>query len=469
MTKTLETGQESYVGFTNSQGIVGRGTLVRLTRQLAIFEVYNPYSIVQLSEVLDGVEIRRRDRVIYRGRAVVSNLISTGLMMIVSVALVDPWTDLAELSPGDELKEETRRFVEDWQRQHTLSPKFQLSVTTLANFLQELSRWLEGAEASSDATGSFTDEADKREFVGEVHDEVVGKLNDLLVDFDAHGRQIPPEDTPNHKAFAQRILHPLTLVSPWINRTFNKPLGYAGDYEMLNMVMRDGAEGHNAYSKVLNLAILGHKPQQAYRNRINMLTSRLHDEAVRLGTEGHKLRAFTVGCGPVNEVQRFLRTDPLSDGCQFHMMDFNQPTLDFAAARVDEAIRDSSRRIEHTFVHKSIHELLEEAKGRRKSYEPRFDLVYCAGLFDYLSNRICAKLIELFYSWVAPGGMVVVTNVANSDPIVVPLEYIMEWYLIYRSPDDMLGLIPELGEQSVAVDETGINVFLEVRKPVGRP
>ncbi|MEM6259589.1 MAG: class I SAM-dependent methyltransferase [Planctomycetota bacterium] len=453
------------MGFSNSQGTPGRGTLVRLTRQLAVFEVYNPYSIVQLSEVLDNVEIRRQGRVIYQGRAVVSNLISTGLMMIVSVALVDPWTDLAELTPGNVLKEEARRFVKDWERTHALSPKFQLTVTSLANFLQELSRWLEGTEASSEAIGSKHEPEEKREFVGQVHGEVVDRLNTLMYEFDEHGREIEPDDIPHHKAFAQRILHPLTLVSPWINRTFNKPFGYAGDYEMLNMVMRDAAEGHNAYSKVLNMAILGQQPQQAYRNRIDMLTERLHEEATRLGRQGHKLRAFTVGCGPVNEVQRFLRTDPISDGCQFHMMDFNKPTLDFASDRVDEAIRDSSRRIEHTFVQKSIHELLEEAKGRRVSYEPRFDLVYCAGLFDYLSNRICAKLIKLFYSWVAPGGMVVVTNVANSDPILIPLEYIMEWYLIYRSPDDMLELIPDLGEQTVSVDETGINVFLEIRKP----
>ena len=50
---------DSVVLFSNSQGDSGQGTLVHLTRNLAVFEVYNPYSLVQLSEVLQDVRILR--------------------------------------------------------------------------------------------------------------------------------------------------------------------------------------------------------------------------------------------------------------------------------------------------------------------------------------------------------------------------------------------------------------------------
>ena len=75
--------------FTNSQGTAARGNLVKVSRTTLIFEVYNPYSIVQLSEVLHSLEIRGNDRVIYRGRAVVSGLVNTGLMLIVSASLLE--------------------------------------------------------------------------------------------------------------------------------------------------------------------------------------------------------------------------------------------------------------------------------------------------------------------------------------------------------------------------------------------
>jgi hypothetical protein len=35
---------DSIVVFRNSQGLVGRGTLVHITRRVVVFEVYNPYS-----------------------------------------------------------------------------------------------------------------------------------------------------------------------------------------------------------------------------------------------------------------------------------------------------------------------------------------------------------------------------------------------------------------------------------------
>ncbi len=45
-------GIDSVVAFTNTAGLNGRGTLVHISRTIAVFEVYNPYSLIQLSEVL---------------------------------------------------------------------------------------------------------------------------------------------------------------------------------------------------------------------------------------------------------------------------------------------------------------------------------------------------------------------------------------------------------------------------------
>ena len=49
--------EESIVSCRNSQGVEIRATPVRMTRHLVVFEVYNPYSILQLSEVLQEFKI----------------------------------------------------------------------------------------------------------------------------------------------------------------------------------------------------------------------------------------------------------------------------------------------------------------------------------------------------------------------------------------------------------------------------
>ena len=457
---------DSVVLFSNSQGETARGTLVHITRTQVIFEVYNPYSIVQLSEVLQELRISRRDRTIYQGRAVVSNLVSTGLMLIVSAALVDPWADLAGLETAEGIGEETRRFLADWHRETAITPSFQLAVSTLANFLAELSRWLGGTEIQIAAGQENQPRALQREFAEEVHGRVDETMRELFDRFENEARAIPEETFQVHKNFAQRELHPLTLVSPWMHRCFNKPFGYAGDYVMLNMVLDDHFQGPSTYAQVLNASLLATEPPQAYANRIDMLLERLVDETLRVSsTSDRSLRVLSVGCGPCNEVNRLIREHPgLAQRCDFTLMDFNEQTIDFARERLAETCRDTGTSVTANFINKSIHELLHEARGRRESFSETFDFVYCAGLFDYLSDRVCASLTRLFYRWLEPGGLVIVTNVENSDPIVNVLEYLMEWYLIYRDQTAMLKLCPGMGSQDVAVDETGINMFLQVRK-----
>ena len=94
-----------------------------------------------------------------------------------------------------------------------------------------------------------------------------------------------------------------------------------------------------------------------------------------------------------------------------------------------------------------------------------YDIIYCAGLFDYLSDRVCTKLVRLFYQWCEPGGRVIVTNVHSSNPVKGLMEHIMEWHLVTRDKSDMVRLAPDLGPLKIYTDETGINVFLEIDKP----
>jgi extracellular factor (EF) 3-hydroxypalmitic acid methyl ester biosynthesis protein len=90
--------------------------------------------------------------------------------------------------------------------------------------------------------------------------------------------------------------------------------------------------------------------------------------------------------------------------------------------------------------------------------------VYCAGLFDYFSDSICQRLTALFYSWIRPGGSVVVTNVDPSNPNRFQMEHILEWNLVYRDEEEMKKLVPPGSQYRIIKDQTGVNVFLYLRK-----
>ena len=103
------------ITFRNSQGEAVRGTLTNVQRRSLVVEIYNPYSIVQVSEVLSELTIRSGERSIYKGKAVVTSLLNTGLMAVVSAVLIDEWNELAAIGhDGKSVGEEARGFVQGW-------------------------------------------------------------------------------------------------------------------------------------------------------------------------------------------------------------------------------------------------------------------------------------------------------------------------------------------------------------------
>ena len=80
--------------------------------------------------------------------------------------------------------------------------------------------------------------------------------------------------------------------------------------------------------------------------------------------------------------------------------------------------------------------------------------------------------MSIFYNLLAPGGLLVATNVSDamndSKPFRHSMEYILDWNLIYRNARQVAALAPEAAPaDNVAVisENTGVNVFLEIRKP----
>jgi extracellular factor (EF) 3-hydroxypalmitic acid methyl ester biosynthesis protein len=456
------TSLDNLVVFRNSRGQSGRGTLLHLTRHSVALEVYNPFSIVQLSEVLHDVRILKQERAIYQGRAVITNLVPTGALTIVSAALVDPWSDLSGLQTTQDVRAETERFIASWEEGYRVRPSYQLAVGNLASFLQELDRWLGQAEALYGSEGGAAGQAGLFE---QIWPPLEVKLARLFADLERAAREIPEAEAPVHRAFAQRELHPLMLCDPFIHRSFTKPLGYAGDYQIVNMILRSLGQCTTTYARVVSEFNLTRAPAAAHRNRIRMLETLLGQEARRRASRGENLRVLNLGCGPAAEVERFVENDPASEGSEFTLVDFSDETLEYAGARIARARAATARHVRVSAVHLSMHELLKSAAGGRSSLAGEYDFVYCAGLFDYLSDRVCSRLLRLFYAWTAAGGLTIATNVHIDNPTRYLMAHIAEWHLEYRDEQRFRALVPRDYATNVYSDSTGVNLFLEIRRP----
>ncbi len=463
----------SFIICRNSQGAEVRGTLHRLTRYLGVFEVYNPYSIVQLSEVLNDFRIMMNDRVVYSGRAVIANLVNTGIMLICEASLSDEgWIDIDILSPAQNksrLLADFAEFLKETEKNYRVLPEFKLVVADMHTLLSDLRRWMEQVELGVRSLPSGDRIQAERETIKQLEDPILPAVAPLLERFENTASTIVQDQQPVHRSYIKRQLHPLVLCSPFIYRTFQKPLGYAGDYEMVSMMLRDPYEGSSMFAKIINRLFLDTAPVVAHRNRIIYLKQRLHDETQRMAEQGKVARIFNLGCGPAQEIQNFLIDDPLCDSADLLLLDFNDETITNTTRDLEGLRARHRRRTGIKLEKRSVHQILKESSRTGAGFEPAsYDVVYCAGLFDYLSDRICRRLLEVFYDLLAPGGLLIATNVDLSNPSRNWMEYVLEWHLVYRNKEQFAKIAPDKappGSVEVKADSTGVNIFLEVRKP----
>jgi extracellular factor (EF) 3-hydroxypalmitic acid methyl ester biosynthesis protein len=461
----IERDIDRTVSFRSSQGTVFRGTLSKLSRRNIVFEIYNPFSPVQTSEVLSDLKVRRGKNLVYQGDAVVTGVVTTSILVVVSATLVNQWSAVdAIISEPTGLGSEVGRFVEEWERVNKLDPNYQLKVADLRSFLSDLSFWLDqvdlAVEGEPGANNALLDAARFEE----IKAPVMPRLTELFLELEKACRELEVDEVENHKQLAQRDLLPLMMASPFFNRVYSKPLGYAGDYEMVNMMFRKERRGKTTYGQIINDWLLNGGPPEAHRNRIYMLEKMLNEAAEDAAAADKEVRILNVGCGPVQELQLFLSNNKEAHRFSFDLLDFNAETLAYAQRQIETITdgRDDAPKV--TYILKTVQELLRQAIELPENPKT-YDIIYCAGLFDYLSDRVCTKLVRLFYQWCEPGGRVIVTNVHSSNPVKGLMEHIMEWHLVTRDESDMVRLAPDLGPLKIYTDETGINVFLEIDKP----
>ena len=154
MDLTSESSQ-SVITCRNSQGTELTANLLRIKRYSVVFEVYNPYSILQLSEVLSDFRIMASRRLLYHGKAVVSNLLNTGIVLVCEAMLDEGWVEVDFLSSvtggstpagSGDLRGQFANFMGEWKSANKVQDPFKLVVADLSSMLSGVQHWLTGVD-----------------------------------------------------------------------------------------------------------------------------------------------------------------------------------------------------------------------------------------------------------------------------------------------------------------------------------
>lgn len=457
----------------SSQGVEIRATLIRVTRYLAVFEFYDPGIIFRVSEVIADFKIIIQGRTLYYGNAVVRSLVNAGIAIVCEATLTETcWQELALSGITHDgtsgLRGKFSLFMQERENLYKIKPAFKLAVADMQSFLADLRLWCEQIELSVRSEPSSESTRREEEALAEVREPVLSALAAHFESFEEVARDIELDLRPAHNVYAKRQLHPLVLCAPFMYRTFKKPLGYAGDYEMVNMMMRDSFQGSSTFAKILNTFFLNTPPVVAHRNRVEYLVDMLAREMMRLTRAGNPGRIINVGCGPAQELQKFLAKSEFAVRSEFTLLDFNEETIHHVQSVINQIKTRHAPQASFNFIKKSVHHLLKTVGRTTDASDQKYDLVYCAGLFDYLSNNVCRQLMSIMYNWLAPGGLLLITNVDTHNPSLGWMEYVVDWHLYHRDPQEVARFAPKqapIEATRVLAEDSGLNIILEIRKP----
>ncbi len=452
--------------------------VLRLSRNSVQAEVYDPAFWMETGQSVTSLQVWLGGEQAYSGGGQLGGIVTTGPSSICEFSLQGEWAMASAEAGGSifNVVSGAQEFVARWRDKDQIKPSFKLAISEIAALLMELRDWLGGIENSVRLQGVAGEDYD-RATVEQLYQEVSPSLSAAFRVFEEEARSVPDALIGLYAEHVRAILHPLVLCAPFVHRSFTKPLYYPGDYEVMNFMLGDPFQGNSLYARIFNAWVVRSGACATYRFRVDYLEERLREESRRVVSQlGRPCRVLSLGCGAAPEVQRFIMNDRLSSETSFTLLDFSADTLKYTRERISAAKAIANREVATHVQEFSVQQML--AHGTRllsnHSLEQsgllqrgHYDLVYCAGLFDYLSDRICERLLNIFWELAAPGAAVVATNFAPPNPMHAFMDYVLDWRLLHRGEPLVRSLAVK--DESCPSPRTdlspgGVEVFLRMRR-----
>jgi hypothetical protein len=265
------------------------------------------------------------------------------------------------------------------------------------------------------------------------------------------------------KRYTERLLTPEMMGGAICRRSYEKPLGYPGDYQIMNQVYDWQRVGTTLYDKLQHR--LGLEIAACVASRAELVRDAMGEEIAR--TPDKVTHVTSLGCGSAREVIGFLDTSRIEGQANFTLIDQDQGALSYAYERTYPAVIRHGGQIGVQCLNASFMQLLRTGELFGK-LAPQ-DLIYSVGLVDYFQARRARSFIAALYEHLAPGGLLIIGNMKDCETSCFwPMEFICDWSVVYRTADEMraLALGLDAAEIDVRDDSSGRVVMLYVRKPL---
>lgn len=350
------------------------------------------------------------------------------------------------------------------------------------NIKEEFIKYISGLTYDLRVYKNFFDEIDERYLNGDPEsDDIVfhavvksegakffdffdGKLKELEQLIAGYSR----EENRTHGFFLRKQLWDIILCSEFLTHCNLKPRGYAGDSELMRMIYENDYRGTSTFGKLLYKYSLNHPGAAAVRCRKIMIPQYLKNVCDNLtGKSDEVVKFMSVACGPAYELSHLFTSPEDADKYQCTLLDQDHEALTEAEDNIISIEKKLGHKLKVRYIEDSVRTMLRTPD--LAANWGQFHFIYSMGLFDYLIPTVAKAVIEKIYDLLLPGGELLIGNYHHDNASKWFMEYWHDWVLYYRSEDEFMELLAETDAVDVSVkfDETGTQMFLSAKKPLG--
>ncbi|MFN9789980.1 MAG: class I SAM-dependent methyltransferase [Holosporales bacterium] len=266
------------------------------------------------------------------------------------------------------------------------------------------------------------------------------------------------------KEYTETVLTPEFLGSPAWAQCYAKPLGYPGDFKVMQYVYDNETLGENLADKLTHRFAM--YAGSHLRDRLRLVGDAIVQHTAAYPTK-KALNIVDVGCGMAWEMRPLLESGLLPENSKMTFIDQELQVLEALHGSFTQDLTNQRRNdVTVEILQASFIELFDSASA--VAHLPPQDIISSLGLIDYLSDKRARSFVKGLYSKLAPGGLLVVTNIRNSTHrLEWALGYIFDWDMYYRTEEQMRAMAVDAPEAAVDVftDPTGNVYIMTLRRP----
>jgi extracellular factor (EF) 3-hydroxypalmitic acid methyl ester biosynthesis protein len=239
------------------------------------------------------------------------------------------------------------------------------------------------------------------------------------------------------------------MLDASVGNILGKRHGYAGDFEVIDKLYRQHLPSDPSHAK-WDRYLHAQGASIAVRNRKQYFIDVA--AASRARQNGTGCTVLNLGSGPTRDIREYLERFPN------HLIHFDCVDADDKAIAYARNVC-ANHLSQLTFFRANV-----------LRFQPRrqYHLIWSAGLFDYLNDRLVVLALRRYYKALLPGGEMVIGNFSPNNPTHNCMYVMGNWTLVYRDAEKLKMLATEagIGEPLLRVESEplGINLFLHTQK-----